>query len=192
MAKKARRPRKKSPRGKGKRVISAASIRLKELWQTPEFREKMRLRDEARIAAAKKNPENFWRRGVPDGMRKAEAVALWARANELADRFIQIMKDQGELPDEIVEVTTIDDDGSKETMSVAVPVTDAGKAERALREAFVLAIGPSTQQVKAQALRMVLDFTKSKPESKSKLTLNKAEDFLDEISKDLPSDEDDE
>lgn len=186
MATKARGPRKKSPRGKGKRVISAASARLKELWQTPEFRERMRLRDVARIAAAKKNPENFWRRGVPDGMRKPEADALWAQARALADRFIAIMKDQGELPDdEIVDVVSVDDDGKVETTSVAVPVTDSGKAERALREAFVLAVGPSTQQVKAQALRIVLDFTKSKPESKSKLTLGRAEEFLDEISKDL-------
>ncbi|WP_316235065.1 MULTISPECIES: hypothetical protein [unclassified Bradyrhizobium] len=178
------RGRKKSPRGKGKRVISAASARLKELWQNPEFRERMRLRDEARIAAAKKNPENFWRRGVPDGMRKRDAVPLWKQAEELADRFIQIMKDQGELPDELVEVTTVDDDGVKETTTLAVPVTDAGKAERALREAFVLAVGPSTQAVKIQAINTVLNFTKSKPESKVKLT-TKPEAFLDEIAAEL-------
>jgi hypothetical protein len=34
----------------------------------------------------------------------------------------------------------------------------------------------------------VLNFTKSKPESKSKLTLNKAEDFLDAVSGDLKRD----
>ncbi|MGM5019203.1 hypothetical protein [Tardiphaga sp. 367_B4_N1_1] len=175
--------RKRSPRGKGKRKISAASIRLKELWQTPEFRERMKLRDEARIAAAKANPENFWRRGVPDGMRKPKADALWAKANELADRFIQIMKDQGELPDEIIEVVSVGEDGQTETLTVAVPTTDTGKAERALREAFVLAVGPSSQQVKIAAIKTVLDFTKSKPESKSKLTVNPLS-FLDELSDD--------
>jgi hypothetical protein len=45
----------------------------------------------------------------------------------------------------------------------------------------VLAVGPSDQKIKIQAINTVLNFTKSKPESKSKLTLNKAEDFLDEI-----------
>lgn len=154
---------------------------MKRLWSTPEFREKMKQRDQARLAAAKLNPGKFWRRGVPDGMRKAEADALWAKAEEQADRFIQIMKDQGELPDDIVEVTTLDDDGKQETMSVPVPVSDAGKAERALREVAVLAFGPSTQQIKLQACNTLLTYTKSKPESKSKLTLNKAEDFLNDI-----------
>lgn len=179
-----RRPRKKAPRGKGTRKISAASIRLKELWQTPEFRERMRIRNEnvARDRAA--NPEKYKRTGTPDGMTRAQADALWARAYDQADRFIKKMKDQGELPDEMVEVVHVDDDGKSETLSVAVPATDNGKAERALREVAVLAFGPSTQQIKIQAINTLLAYTKSKPESKSKLTLNKAEDFLDEIMKD--------
>jgi hypothetical protein len=114
-------------------------------------------------------------------MRKADADAKWAEANQLADRFIQIMKEQGELPDEeIVEVTTLDDEGNKETMSVPVPVSDNGKAERALREAFVLAVGPTNLQTKTQAIRIVLDFTRSKPESKTKLTVNPMA-FLDDL-----------
>lgn len=182
---KARQPRKTSRRAKTKRTNSAVSIRLKELWQDPEFRERMRLRDVARIEAARKNPENFWRRGVPDGMRKPKADRLWARARKLADRFIHIMKEQGELPDEVVEVDVLGEDGAvKETKLVTVPATDSGKAEKALREAFVLAVGPSTQNIKIQAINTILNFTKAKPESKSKLTLNKAEDFLDEIAKD--------
>jgi hypothetical protein len=62
-----------------------------------------------------------------------------------------------------------------------VSVTDEGKAEAALKEAFVLAVGPSDQKIKIQAINTVLNFTKSKPESRSKLTLNKAEDFLDAL-----------
>jgi hypothetical protein len=149
------------------------SAKMKELWQQPEFRERMRLRNEATVADRKANPAKYSRAGVPDGYRKATVAPLWARANELADRFIQIMKDQGELPDEIVVV---------EGIEVAVPTGDAGKAEAALREAFVLAVGPSDQKIKIQAINTVLNFTKSKPESKSKLTLNKAEDFLDAIA----------
>ena len=166
---------KKPPRGKGKKRPSpvAAHARLKELWQTPEFREKMRLRDVAREAERKANPAKFTRAGVPTGMTKATVAPLWARARQLADRFIKIMKDKGELPD-------LPDD----IFEVAVPETDASKAEAALHEAFVLAIGPSDQKIKIQAINTVLAYTKSKPESRSKLTLNKAEDFLDAIEND--------
>jgi len=66
-----------------------------------------------------------------------------------------------------------------------IPETDSGKAEAALREAFVLAIGPTDQKIKIQAINTVLNFTKSKPEAKSKLTIEKAEDFLDLVAGDL-------
>ena len=140
----------------------------------------MKKRDEARSAAMKAHPEKFFRRGVPDGMRKRDAVPLWARANELADRFIKIMKDVGALP--------TDEDVVVDGETITVPSTDSGKAEVALREAFVLAVGPSDQKIKIQAINTVLNFTKSKPESKAKLTLNKAEDFLDAVAADMKSD----
>jgi hypothetical protein len=57
-------------------------------------------------------------------------------------------------------------------------------AKAALREMFILAVGPTEQKTKVSAANTVLAYTKSKPESKSKLTLSKAEDFLDEISGD--------
>lgn len=182
MKKKAvRGPRKKSPRGKGKRKESAASARLKWLWANdPEFQEKMRLRNERIAELRKANPAKFNRHGVPDGMRRAQAEPLWARARELADRFIQIMKDKGELPED--ELVVIENDG--DMSEIRIPSSDAGKAEAALRETFVLAVGPSDQKVKIQALNTVLAYTKSKPESRSKLTLNKAEDFLDAIADD--------
>lgn len=149
------------------------------LWATPEFRERMRLRDVARIAAAKKNPELFWRRGVPDGMRKRDSDPLWARARELADRFIQIMKDTGELPNE--EIVLVQD--GEDVSEVRIPATDAGKAEAALRECFVLAVGPSEQKIKIQACNTILNFTKAKPETKTKLTVDPMS-FLDEITND--------
>jgi hypothetical protein len=183
--KRVRGPRKKSPRGKGVRTISAASEALRKKWQDPEYRERMRLVHLKNAEGRRTNPEKYTRLGVPDGMRKKDVAPLWEQANKLADRFIQIMKDKGELPDEIVEVIVRDDDGNEtDRVPVAVPTNDAGKAEVALREAFVLAVGPSTQQIKIQAINTVLNFTKSKPESKSKLTLSKAEDFLDEIMRD--------
>jgi hypothetical protein len=117
---------------------------------------------EAFIAAKKAG--KFTRAGIPNGYTRETVAPLWAKANKLADRFIAIMKEQGDLPE------------------ITVPDTDAGKAEVALREAFVLAVGPSDQKIKIQAINTVLNFTKSRPESKSKLTLNKAEDFLDAIA----------
>lgn len=168
-------PRKKSPRSKGApRATQATSERLKELWASPEFREKMNQRDQARIAAAKLNPTKFYRHGVPDGMRRAEAERLWAQANELADRFIGALKQNGEIPDEHNTVMTREG-------SICVPVTDDGMAEVALREAFVLAAGPSTSRVKAQAINTVLLYTRAKPSSKAALMLDRPEDFLDAI-----------
>lgn len=177
--KKIRGPRKKSQRSKSQ--YKTNGDRLRELWKTPEFRARMKKRDDDARADRKLNPEKYKRTNVPDGMRKRDAIPLWERAHQLADRFIKIMKDVGELPAE--EVVLVDGDGVE--TRVSVPGTDGGKAESALREAFVLAVGPSTQQIKIQAINTVLAYTKSKPESKSKLTLNKAEDFLDAVAADL-------
>jgi hypothetical protein len=69
---------------------------------------------------------------------------------------------------------------------IEVPETDSGKAEAALREAFVLAIGPTDYKTKTAAISLVLAYTKSKPEAKSKLTLNAAEDFLSIVAADKP------
>jgi hypothetical protein len=130
----------------------------------------MKQRDQARIAAAKHNPIRFSRYGIPDGMRRAEAERLWARANELADRFIAILKQTGGTPD-------------KDHTAVATQVvTDEGMAEAALREAFVFAVGPSSPQVKSQAINLVLRYTKAKPECSAKLRLGAAEDYLKAIT----------
>lgn len=142
----------------------------------------MRRRDEKKSEDMKANPEKYKRTGIPDGMTRKKAERLWIKANKLADRFIQIMKDKGELPtEEVVSVDVVDGDGIViATKDVKVPTTDTGKAEVALRECFVLAVGPSTQQIKIQAINTVLAYTKSKPESKVKLT-TKPEAFLDEL-----------
>ena len=68
---------------------------------------------------------------------------------------------------------------------VVVPDTEAGMAEAGLREVCVLALGPTDQKIKIAALNTLLAYTKSKPESKSKLTLDKAEDFLDAVANDI-------
>jgi hypothetical protein len=134
----------------------------------------MKQRDQARIAAAKLNPVRFSRYGVPDGMRRADAEPLWARARELADKFIAALKQNGEIPDDPTEV--VPRDGGIFT------VTADSMAEAALREAFVLAVGPSSPQVRTQAINTVLRFTKAKPESKAKLRRGEAEAYLKAIT----------
>jgi len=129
----------------------------------------MKRRDENRSRLMKEHPERFFRRGVPNGMRKRDAIPLWERARELSTRFIKLMEEAGEVP------------------VVVVPDSDEEKAKQALAEAFTLAVGPSTQQIKIQAINTVLAYTKSKPESKSKLTLDKAEDFLAAVAADMKS-----
>lgn len=172
-------PRKKSPRTKGSpRATQATSARLKELWATPEFRERMRERDQARIAAAKRHPAKFNRHGVPDGMRRAEAELLWDEANELADKFIEVLKAKGEIPDKQHPATATGDG------TILVPETDEGKAEGALREAFVLAVGPSSPRVKTRAVNTVLTFTRARPARNAALMLDRPEAFLDAIIND--------
>lgn len=183
--KKVRGPRKRAPKSQGKWKAPKLSEKMKWLWANdPDFKERMRLRDIKIAERRKANPELFKRTGIPDGMTRESVKPLWEKAHQLADRFIKIMKDTGQLPaDETVEVT--DDDGV--TQRVTIPASDGGKAEAALREVFVMAVGPSTQQIKIQAVNTVLAYTKSKPESKSKLTLNKGEEWLEELGKEVVS-----
>lgn len=168
-------PRKKSLRTTGSpRVTRATSDRLKQLWATPEFRERMKQRDKDRIEAAKSNPGAFSRLGIPDGMKRAEAVRLWTQADVLADQFIVALKNTGQLSENPHTVLY---------NGYLLPATDDGLAEAALRQAFVLAVGPTSRQVKAKALDIVLAYTRAKPANKSKLLLGEVTEFLDAISK---------
>lgn len=106
--------------------------------------------------------------GVPDGMRLREVEAAWAKAEEQANKFIRIMEKHGELPE------------------VVVPDSEEGMAKEALREAFKHAVGPATDQRARNAfLQTVLTWTKAKPEQKTKLTLNKSEEFLAALDADM-------
>jgi len=136
----------------------------------------MKQRDQARIAAAKRAPAKFTRYRVPDGMRRREATLAWARASELADRFIAVLKQNGDIADHHHETTT--DAGS----SIVVPVSDAGMAEVALREAFLLAVGPSAPAIKTAAINTVLTYTQARPATQTRLRLGSATDFLDELA----------
>lgn len=154
--------RKTSPRGTTGGKKPRNSELMKARWADPEYRARMT----AHLAAHRGN-----RTRVPDGMRKAEAVKLWAKANDLAGDFINMMKDEGDLP------------------LVADPGSDEGRAEAALKEAFVMAIGPGDNKIKTANIRTILEWTKAKPESKSKVTVNKAEDWLLAAQADMADDD---
>jgi hypothetical protein len=76
---------------------------------------------------------------------------------------------------------------------MVVPESDEEKAVIALREAFLIAIGPTGVPDKLKAINTVLMYTRPKPESSTKLRVEKAEDFLDliaEVKTEEPDDDD--
>jgi hypothetical protein len=162
-----RRTRKRSPRPHKTSIKRPGlSEHFRKMWKDPEWREKMMEKRKA-AGLVRKEKRNF-RQGVPDGMRKADAEVLWDQARRQAKRFIQIMEDADKVE------------------TLPVPGTEAEMAKQVLEQAFVHAVSPLTDaKNKATYIRIVLDFTKSKPESKSKLTLDKSEEWLAEVAKDM-------
>lgn len=145
-------------KGKSKPGVTA---HLKKRWEDPVYREKQ-------LALLKAGADRATRRGVPDGMNKAQAEAAWCLARKHATRFIEIMEDAGKVPE------------------VTVPGSPEEMAKETLKSAFVHAVGPLTDaKTKAAYQRLVLDFTMAKPESKSKLTLDKSEEWLATLAKDM-------
>jgi hypothetical protein len=134
----------------------AAGQRLKELWQTPEFRERMRQRNRDLAERMKTDPEfrlRCTRVGVPDGYRRRHMERLRPEARAAAERFIKRMEDEGQLP------------------QVTVPGSDEEMAKEVLKEAYMLAVLPGDQRERLAAMRTVLEYTKSKPASTQKIDL---------------------
>jgi hypothetical protein len=165
----------KTSRGGWIKRKPARGTKLKALWSDPAWKEAQVARIEAgkaddcmaaHKAERKANPEKFKRTGTPNGMTRATAAPLWAAAHLKADRFIQKMINEGELP------------------AVAIPGSDEEKGIRALHEATVLALGPTDKQLKLAAIRTVLEWTKAKPATRQKIDLNTSEDWLAEIAAD--------
>ena len=144
------------------------SLKLKALWADPATRPRMLANLAAnRVktqAERKANPDKYSRSGIPHGYTRATVAPLWAKARKQADRFIQMITDEGLVS------------------AVVIPDSDEAKGVAALHEACVLALGPGEKQAKLAALRTVLEYTRSKPESKSKMTINTSEDFLAAIA----------
>jgi len=138
-------PKKRSLRTKGLRSNPKAAEALRRKWQDPEFRA-------AHLEVLKRNKAkqkefHLYRNGVPDGMRKAEADVLWAKAEEQAKKFIKIMEDAGELD------------------AIVVPGSEAEMAKNVLAEAYKIAVGPGDKKVKVTAQRMILTSPRRSPKA---------------------------
>jgi hypothetical protein len=152
----ARAKRKSSPRTKGIREISAASLALKAKWADPEWRAALIAKRQAWFDA---HPGYSRRTNVPDGMRKEEAQQAWAEAKESAKQTMAELEKAG--------VVTAEDDP---------------KATEALEAAITVMRSPQNQQTKLAAARLVLEYTKSKPASKQHVTVDAAEAWLKEVA----------
>jgi hypothetical protein len=132
---------------------------MKQRWTDPAFRAKQIEGRQRTVIARARHPEKYSRVGIPNGMRKAEAQALWDKASALADAAMKRLEDQGAVE------------------RVVVPDTDDDIAKKALHEAFKLALGPGNAKDRLAAARLVLTYTKPRPpsaaETQSLLAANK-------------------
>ena len=153
----------------------------KELWQDPEWREKMKERDANTKAQRKADPWSTAPWGIPRGKKKADAIPLWRAAHKLADKYLDYMKKTDQAPSDM-DVTVVERPNIIPHTAMVVPDSEEEMAVIALREAFLLCVGPTALPEKLKAINTVLTYTKTKPESVSKLRVEKAEDFLDLIA----------
>lgn len=163
-----RKKRKTSPRpsktkGRIKRPGTAAA--QKALWADPAHRAKM-LEACKRGAAKRVAAGQKARLGVPDGMRKEKADKLREEAERAARDTMTELKKVGAL-----------DEGSDP------------RAEEALEAALVVMRSPGDKREKLAAARLILDFTRAKPASKSVVTVNAAEQWLAAIATETDDDE---
>lgn len=97
-------------------------------------------------------------RGVPDGYSKAQIEPIRAKVKTEAKKVVEIMAKEYDIEDEY----------AKAALETAVEV--------------MRMVGDNRERV--AAARLVLDFTKQKPASKSEVALSKAEDFLSSLIED--------
>jgi hypothetical protein len=124
----------------------AQSEALRKLWQDPAYRSKMIAARHRSTEDRRKDPLKYSRLGVPTGMRKAEAMALWHIAGKIADTIIGALEADGVLPEAVI------------------PDGDDAVAKACLRELAVIAFGPGKdQRTKLMALYALLKYTKGRP-----------------------------
>jgi hypothetical protein len=154
----------------------------KEQWSDPEYRARMKERDAKTKQLRKDDPWAVKTWGVPLGIGgKKKAIPLWRAAHKLADKYLDYMKKTDQAPSDM-DVTVVERPNIIPHTEMVVPDSDEEMAVIALREAFLLAVGPTAIPEKMKAINTVLAYTKPKPESSTKLRVEKAEDFLDLIA----------
>jgi hypothetical protein len=121
------------------------AIAMRKRWADPEYRAKQIEGRQRTVLDRVRHPDKYSRAGIPNGMRKAEAQALWDEASNLADAAMQRLEEQG-----VAE-------------RVVVPDTDDAIAKACLHEAFTMALGPGNVRQRLAAARLVLTYTKPKP-----------------------------
>jgi hypothetical protein len=160
----------------------AATKFTKADWENPEYRARMKERDAKTKQLRKDDPWAVKTWGVPLGIGgKKKAIPLWRAAHKLADKYLDYMKKTDQAPSTL-DVAVIERPNIIPHTEMAVPDSDEEKAVIALREAFLLAVGPTAIPEKIKAINTVLNYTRAKPESSTKLRVEKAEDFLDLIA----------
>jgi hypothetical protein len=172
----------------------------KELWATPEHRERMKVRDANLKKMRREDPWRVKAWGVPQNKKgkkskdeakaaRATAQKQWRVAHKLADKYLDYMKQTEQAPSDM-DVTVVDEKGVMPHTAMVIPDSDEEKAVVMLREAFLLAVGPTAIPEKLKAINTVLTYTKTKPEAVSRLKVEKAEDFLDLIAEVRATDDD--
>lgn len=128
-------------------------------------------------------PQNKSGKKTPAEKKKAKAKAIrqWGAAHKLADKYLDYMKKTDQAPSDM-DVTVVKRPNIIPHTEMKVPDTEEEMAVLALRELFLLAVGPTALPEKIKAANSVLAYTKPKPESSTKLRVEKAEDFLDLIA----------
>lgn len=154
----------------------------KAQWEDPAWRERMKKRDEDLKLMRLEDPWAIKTWGVPLGIGgKKKAIPLWRAAHKLADKYLDYMKKTDQAPSNM-DVTVVERPNIIPHTEMVIPDSDEEKAIIALREAFLLAVGPTAIPEKIKAINTVLAYTKTKPEAQHKLRVEKAEDFLDLIA----------
>jgi hypothetical protein len=151
----------------GAKAAKTRKPELKEVvrarWQDPVLREKMLSRNaEARAARkAAGKPINTSRANIPDGMRRDQAKRFWRQARFEASLTMRKLAKAG-----VIDENT------------------PAEAQEALHAALAVMRSPMDQKTTLAAARLVLDFTKAKPASKSEVTINTAEEWLSHVTRD--------
>jgi hypothetical protein len=150
----------------------------------------MKKRDANRNQKLRDDPWAMKTWGVPLGIGgKKNAIPLWREAHKQADKYLDYMKKTDQAPSN-TDVKVVERKNIIPHTEMVVPVSDEEKAAVMLREAFLLAIGPTAIPEKLKAINTVLAYTKTKPEAQHKLRVEKAEDFLDLIAEVRATDDD--